>query len=346
MLKMILFSISISSSVFAGQCLKGSFMNKNYEYELLNAKESLVKEFREMTGMSKTVAQLGCVNCTQKTVNPLTQKINYDVPKECVIGALKRQISQKTATCSNGKVIMRGNLSSSNSPCVDDNVASYITYVSNKVLNCYNSIEHKGGRKLQINPKTFFSKINNESGFNFSPVYKGGVGVGQMTGIAVREMNVLNSGHAGNGRYILDSLMLSSSPQCSGLQEIIKDDKVSKLNNPRNPLCEWVSINRGLPRSLIYSIGFFSFIKQSLKKELDKRAPHFKYDDEFLDMLTLVGYGPKGPARAKSLIRSMSLRSNNLASLKNRLNAEVYLKATSKKLKEAQGKAGGTCSLG
>lgn len=346
MLKLFLISFSIGSSVFAGQCLKGSFMNKNYEYELLNAKESLVKEFRDLTGMTKTTGQLGCVNCSQKQESPLNQKIAYEVPKECIVGALKRQIFQKTATCSNGKVIMRGNLTSKNSPCVDDNVASYITYISNKVLNCFNSLTLKGGRKLQIDPKTFFSKINNESGFNFSPVYKGGVGVGQLTGIAVREMNVLNSGHAGNGRYILDSLMLSSSSQCSGLQEIIKNDKVSKLNNPRNPLCEWVSINRGLPRSLVYSIGYFSFVKQSLGKELRKRAPRFKYDEEFLDMLTLVGYGPKGPARAKALIRSLALNSNNLKNLKKSLKAEAYLKDTSKKLKEAQSKAGGSCSLG
>lgn len=345
MYKILLTSILLSSSVFAGQCLKGSFMNKNFEYELLNAKESLVKEFRELTGMSKTTAQLGCINCSQKTTNLLNSKINYEIPKECVVGALKRQVSQKTVLCSGGNIIQRSNLSSKNAPCVDDNVASYVTHVSNKVLNCFNSIELKGGRKLQIDPKTFFSKINNESGFNFSPVYSGGVGVGQMTGIAVREMSFLNSGHAGNGRYIIDAMMNTSASECSGLQEIIKNDKLTKLNNPRNPLCEWVSINRGLPRSLIYSIGFFSFIKQSLKKELEKRAPRFKYDEEFLDMLTLVGYGPKGPARAKSLIRSLALNSNNLNGLKNILKNEAYLKATHKKFKEAKDKAGGTCSL-
>ena len=140
-------------------------------------------------------------------------------------------------------------------------------------------------------------------------------------------------------------MMNTSAPECSGLQEIIKNDNAAKLNNPRNPLCEWVSINRGLPRSLIYSIGFFSFIKQSLKKELEKRAPRFKYDEEFLDMLTLVGYGPKGPARAKSLIRSLALNSNNLKGLKSILKNEAYLKATHKKFKEAKDKAGGTCSL-
>lgn len=329
----------------AGQCLKGSFMNKNFEYELLNAKETLVKDFREQMGIKVTTAQMGCINCSERSYKGLSQISPPNIPRECIVGALKRQVSQKSVLCKDGNVVMRPNLNSKNGPCVNDNVVDYITHVSNKVFNCFNSVELKNGSKLIINAKTFFSKINNESGFNFSPVYSGGVGVGQMTSIAVREMNVLDSGKAGNGRYILDSFLNSKNSECSGLQEIIKNDKNSKLNNPRKPVCEWVSLNRGLPRSMIYSLGFFSFIRESMKKELQRRAPRFKYDEEFLDYLTLVGYGPKGPARAKSLIRSLSLSSGNLANLKQILKNETYLKATHRTLKEAKNKAGKSCTL-
>lgn len=346
MLKKILFPLFFMSlDALAGTCLKGSFMNKNFEYELLNAKETLVKDFRDQMGIKATTAQMGCINCSERKYKSLSQIIAPSVPKECIIGSLKRQVSQKSVLCKDGNVIMRTNLNSKNGPCVNDNVVDYITHVSNKVLGCFNSLELKNGNKLSINPKTFFSKINNESGFNFSPVYSGGVGVGQMTSIAVREMNVLDSGKAGNGRYILDSLLNSKNSECSSLQEIIKNDKTSMLNNPRKPVCEWVSLNRGFPRSMIYSLGFFSFIRESMKKELQRRAPRFKYDEEFLDYLTLVGYGPKGPARAKSLIRSLSLSTGNLVALKQTLKNETYLKATFRTLKEVNSKAGNKCSL-
>ncbi len=323
-------------------------MNKNFEYELRSAKESIAKEYRESANIVNTAATGFCIYCSTSSILNPNLKINQQISQSCIEGALKRQIKQKATYCRDGKPIQfNGNLNSSSASCVNTEVSGYITHVTNKVLNCFNTLELKGGRAIHLNPKTFFKKINNESGFNFSPSYGGGVGVGQLTGIAVKEMNVLSSGKSGNGRYILDSILNSSKPECSSLKEIIRGDKSNRLflNRSDKTICEWVSINRGLPRSLIYSLGFFTFLRESLKKEIKRYASNLKVDEDLLDSLTLVSYGPRGLSRAKDLIRNNLRGSKNQGALRRIVNNEVYIRRTNKTLKEVKLKTGDSCNL-
>lgn len=343
-----LFILFYSCHLFGNQCLKGSPMNKNYEYELRSAKESIVKEYLEATGIANTAAVGFCIYCSTGSMLAPNLKINQLISQSCIEGALKRQIKQKATYCKDGKPIQfKGNLNSSSASCVNSEVSGYITHVTNKVLNCFNNLELKGGGSLHLSPKTFFKKVNNESGFNFSPSYSGGVGAGQLTGIAVKEMNILSSGRSGNGRYILDSILNSSKPECSSLKEIIRSDKSNKLflNRGDKSICEWVSINRGLPRSLVYSLGFFTFLRESLKKEIKRYASNLKVDEDLLDSLTLVAYGPKGLSRAKELIRNNLRGSNNQGTMKRIVNNEAYLRRTNKTLKEVKLKTGDSCNL-
>lgn len=333
------------SSVFAQQCIKGNPINRAFQNDLLRSNEALVKEFREAVGITTTTGQVGCFTCSQssaKNVSTNNLKIHSQISQNCVEGALQRKIKQKSVVCSGNLPFSASGSNSVAGPCVNKDIAGYITHVSNKVLACFNNLEIKPGRIVPIEPKTFFSKINNESGFNFSPSYVGGVGIGQLTSPAVKEMNVLDSGKSGNGRFILDALLRSQKPECSGLKEIIKDDKVKRFTNPRRPVCEWVSLNRGLPRNLIYSVGYFTYIKNSLIQEMEKR--NIKIDDATLDKMALVSYY-RGPAKGKTYLRDWKRSPMAANQVRSELDNEIYIKAINKKINEVKGKTGGTCEL-
>lgn len=332
-----------SWNLLAQKCIKGSIANRSFQNELMSAKEGLAKEFRDLNGLTNTVAQVGCIACQLNKTSAVDQKITSNVvTKECVEGALKRQVSQIAVICKNGNPVQTTNLTAGGFPCVTSDVSGYITHVSNKVLSCFNNLELKSG-KMQIDQKTFFGKINNESGFNFSPSYTGGVGAGQLTSSAVTEMNVFpKSGKSANGRYILDALLNSKSSDCGNLKEFISEDKKNKISSPRKPICDWISMSRGLPKNLIYSVGYFAFLKDSLLKEMKSRK--INIDDESLDKMALISYY-RGPKKGKAYLREWKRNPSALAQVKQRLNNEVYIKAIRKKLNEVKDKSGGSCSL-
>jgi hypothetical protein len=344
------------------QCLDGSPKNQTFINALRTSTAPLVMSFRQQSGFNISEGRVGCrdgVSCSGFTTQQMKLGSNFTgIPKECITASLKRKVVQNSIECirePNGNWGMkRHSKRSKTAPCIDDTTVDYIHHTTNKVISCFQGLPMKNGVVESVDPKLLYSKINNESGFNFSFSYDGGVGAGQVTGHAVQEMNVLNPSRTngrvvkGGGRFILDSILNSSKSDCVDLKSVIKNDLKFGYHSPRKPNCEWVSMETGLARNLIYSMGYFAFLKhQIIGKELRRIAPNAYKDAELLNLLTMVGYGPKGTNRALTLIRTLNMGSagSSLASIKAQLKKQTYLNSTATKLKEAKAKAGGTCHL-
>lgn len=357
-LPILIFSLSLVAE--GNQCLQGSPNNQRFKRILETSDSYLVKEFRASTGFKPTQGGLGCSggNCSTVAKPLALPGAVGEIPKECIQASLKRKVAQTSIEC---KQTPQGNWTyiqhsgrSKSTPCFDESAVDYTHYVTNKVISCFQGLPMQNGVTETIDPTVLYSKLNNESGFNFTYSYKGGVGAGQLTGWAVQEMNVLDPSRTkgrtvkGGGRFILDNILASSNPQCAGLKPVIENDLKFKYHSPRKINCEWTSMETGLARNLIYSIGYFSFLKhQIIGKELKKRAPNAYKDPELLNLLTLVGYGPLGANRALTLIRTLGMGSSSayLAGVKSRLKTEVYLKNTASKMNEVKRIAGNSCRL-
>lgn len=363
--KLIFIFLSWLSFAQSNQCIDGSPKNVIFGKTLQTSNTPLVKEFRNLTAFTTTEGRLGCSgeSCASgieqnNSNSPNLKSHIIEIPKECIKASLTRKIAQKSIECrrkpDGNWNFVRHSARSKLTPCINDTTVDYIHHVTNKVIACFQGLPLKNGVQETIDPKLLYSKINNESGFNFTYSYKGGVGAGQLTGHAVQEMNVLNPKRTkgrvvkGNGRFILDSILNSTQPECQGLKPIIQNDLKFKYHSPRLPaICEWVSMETGLARNLIYSMGYFTFLKhQVIGKELRKRASAASKDPEILNLLTMMGYGPGGMNRALTKIRTLNMGSaTSLDSIKRILKKEVYLSATAAKLKEVKKIAGGSCRL-
>ena len=351
--------LNLSLLAVGNQCLDGSPKNRKFKRILESSNYSLVKEFRTKSAFRFQEAGIGCKDCTTTAQRLGLPEQLTEIPKDCIQASLKRKVAQSSIECTRtpegnwNKPTMHSPRSKS-TPCFDDSSVDYIHFVTNKVISCFQGLSMKNGMKEAIDPKVLYSKLNNESSFNFTYSYGGGVGAGQLTGWAVQEMNVLNPRRTkgkvvkGNGRFILDEILNSSNPECAGLKPIIENDLKFKYHSPRKISCEWVSLENGLARNLIYSIGYFSFLKhQVIGKELKKRAPLAYKDPELLNLLTLVGYGPGGPNRALTLIRTLRIGAPPYSNehYKKQLRNEKYLKNTYAKMAEVKKIAGGSCRL-
>lgn len=359
-LQAVVLFLYLSGSLVAegSQCLSGSPKNRLFKRALETSSAPMVVDFRNSLGLSTTnEGRIACVNSscgTRSNSSPVKLPSPSEIPKECIKASLKRKIRQTSIECRrqpNGDWnFVRHHAKSSRTPCIDDSSVDYIHHVTNKVISCFNGLPMKGGAVESIDPKLLFSKINNESGFNFTFSYVGGVGSGQLTDDAVQEMNILNPSRTGgkkvkgHGRFILDNILASNRQECQVLKPTIANDLKFKYHSPRRPNCEWVSMETGLVRNMIYSIGYFSFLKhQIIGKEVKRRNPLAYQDKELMDLLTLTSY--QKPSRGLALARSAGTTTQSINRLKEQIKKGHYLHATAQKLKEVKRFSGDSCQL-
>ena len=342
------FLITLVSYAEGPVCLKGKFSNQSFHNELLNSSDKLIDEFRYTYGLKPTTGQLGCAQCSVLKTEKYDLKIQTPpIPKECIQGALLRKVGGANSYCRDNKLagVFNGDRSG---PCVTQEVVNYTSFLSAKVLNCFNSLK-VGGKSIPLSASTFFSKINAESGFNFTSNHVGGVGIGQMTTIAIKEVN------QGSARKFLRAITKSTDSSCQAFGNIIKEDETVKINrapssrikgsDPQNHICEWTSLNRGVPRSMVYSLGYFAYIKSLNASYLKKKWPKLTIDDEFLDQVSLLAYSKAGPFGMRSDLKQIISNSRSLKEMKAAINRKSYLVANKKRLQSAKQLSGGKCQI-
>lgn len=362
------------------QCLKGNPNIDVFTKTIQHSQSPLIKQYRTEMAQN-TQGRVVCLNGScNSSVDLRNSFINLDSIKvtrqekisfQCAKSSLQRQVFQNSYSCEEKVSPMgqsyweRRNFKSgtNKAPCVDNNVLGYVQFVSNLTLECINSLRMSNGETADLDTGLTFSKINNESAFNFYTSYEGGVGLGQLTKYSVQEMNILaltdkngkylrdkkgnlirkkdkfGNDVKGAGRKYLDQIINSNLSACKSLSSVIQHDLEDGYMEPRNPSCEWLSLETGIARNLIYSMGYFAYLKTSvIYPELKIRAPGLQNNNEILNYLTLVSYGPNGMSRAKALIRTLNMNRNksNPRRITSMLKTNKYIAATLNKAKEVE----------
>lgn len=268
---------------------------------------------------------------------PLSHKSNM-IKKECIVAAMKRNPGNKGYICDYegragtdaGKQIVPryyGKASGETAQCVDKNMTDYIHYAVNSAIQCLSGVG-------KVDSKTVFRKINNESAFNISVASDGGVGMAQLTSIAVAEMLDKD---LGKGRYVLEHISKSSDSACSGFKDVAIQDLKKSPSTSVDNRCAWLSPGDGLARNLMYSIGYYLTMRDKyLVPLLKRKAPNLVQDEALMNDLTSIAYGAEGINHARGLLRKFRVSNKtNSVELRKKIRANsVYLKAIKSKMKE------------
>lgn len=294
-----------------------------------------------------------CVSCTaakpfsgvQKLIDGISSLTKEAAPKvikkECIEASLQREVVNTGYICYDQKATPFQS-SGSNTPCLNQQSVDYLHFALNKAVSCLSRTNDP------IDPRFILKKINNETAFNFFLAYSQGVGIGQLTSYPVRELaGWYQKGkfNPGNARYILEDLAKNEDPECNPFKQIAEKDLV---NNPLKPqgkrtatmnrgaYCNFVSPGAGLTRSLVYSLGYYVYLRdQIVKPAVAQRSPGLVREKELINNLTLIAYGPGGTVEMKALIAQHRLGKNSAAAVNAKLKtSSTYLKATEAKMRE------------
>lgn len=325
------------------QCLNkmGDENNQEVIKSLNEAKDPLTLAFNNLasatSGICTTCARTGDQENLAKAINQIQNVIEpKKIKKECIAASMQREVAQDSTTCRGSKPT-HVSKESDRVPCVDDKVLSFIHYAVNEGIRCMSQ-----GRD-PIDPRYILQKLNNETGFSFFFAYSGGVGIGQLTSDPVKELTGWKRNGKeieGNASYILEELMQNNSPACAPFKEIIKNEMEKPPGSPGSPrnYCTWVKPGDGIGRNLVYSLGYFIYVRDKVMKPLLKeKAPNLANNQEVLNALTLAGYGPDGPFGAKANLGSRRVMNPNTkaADVLKRIQKEnSYVKQTGEKMIE------------
>lgn len=225
-----------------------------------------------------------------------TQARVKQIKVECIEASLQREVGNVGYACS-GNTSKRFDNAGASSPCLNRETVDYLHFALNQALQCMSD-----GRS-PIDPRFILKKINNETAFNFYVAYNGGVGIGQLTSIPVKEIaGWKEDGEMieGNGSHILEELRKSQNPSCAPFKEIVKNDLLQPPPRPGAPknYCTWVNPGTGIARSLVYSLGYYVHVRDNIiKPALKSRAPKLAQNTDVVNYMTLVAYGPEAPRK-------------------------------------------------
>lgn len=201
---------------------------------------------------------------------------DYPTPKEGKSGfSATTQSVQRSYGTAAGKTLQ----------CVTKDMVNYLSYAVNSAIQCLSPED-------PIDSRVIFKKLNNETAFNPSIAWNGGVGIGQITSIAADE---ISNKKRGKGNYLLEEVANSQKPECEGFKSVALKDLKARPPIHKQNRCAWVSPGDGLARNLIYSIGYYLVMRdQYIKPALQNRSGELLNNRELISDLTAISYGAEG----------------------------------------------------
>lgn len=268
------------------------------------------------TEASKIVAAI-----TNASTNPLPQENSLLFKTECLSAMVPFQSSVAQYSCDK-----EGRPNKVNNLCVDSSVLNYQNQTMSNLVRCLMASQTPGA--ANILPTTLLNIYSIETGFKPQYSSTNGVGLGQLTGIFIKD--VQTRGQKWTNKILEYSKNnTSTSNACSAAKAIIEDKKKPS----RNQICDFMSIGSGMERNMLYSLLGLTVV---LEKSIDPLISSYKNfaklsedDKEKLRQITLTeSYGHGGPSAARALIRRISrLPSEKII---DALNTEQLLVSTDK----------------
>lgn len=262
------------------------------------------------------------------------------IKRECIAASMTRAPGNDGYTCSyptakqaktgspnNSQNVITpyGTAGGNSLQCVNDRMVDYMTFAVNSAIQCMSPDD-------PIDTRVIFKKINNETAFNPSIAYTGGVGIGQTTSPAKNE---LTDKDLGRGRYVLEGIVNSKKPECNGFRKVAESD-LNRAPAVRNS-CDWVNPGNGLARSLMYTVGYYLTMRdQYIIPLLEKRSPHLIENSGLVNDFTAISYGGEGLEKARLLMQKYRAgKGTNAKDLQEKIRRDSrYLKSMKSKMKE------------
>jgi hypothetical protein len=237
----------------------------------------------------------------------------------CILASMKRNGSEPGYYCASprGPKEVLGPPGGNRAACISRELLNYTTWVFNQSLACMNNPSRP------LDPSLLFQKFNNESGFNYFVGFSGGMGIGGMTSIAVKELN-LNS-------KVFTQIFNPFKRECLPFAKAMKNKPNNVLNR-----CEWLDMEDGFARSLIYSIGLFLHIRDTQLASLKDDFERANLEDyRALNLAALAIYGPEGLGAKRHISAVLKSKPKSFNEFKQKLSSRVpYLNNIQSKSRE------------
>lgn len=217
--------------------------------------------------------------------------VKKQISMKCILGALRRSSGTTAYACANDRAPASGKQNvvtvGPKGPCITQDLAEYMQFALQQAMECFSEAAEP------IDPRVIFKKINNESAFHFYQAYDGGVGLGQLTNIAVKQLTKNDTS------LMTDDVLASPKPACAPFKQIVQEDLAAgRARMPKPHYCYWTAPNRGLARNIIFSIGLYIYNRDLLAEIY----PHLK--GAALDYAALAAFGPGGLLEAQRIGKS------------------------------------------
>ena len=327
--------VCFSLSTYANQqsCLSGEASKAQLVDQLTKAqsKSDLTKAITEKYQLSdpqKTEADAleNCPNCmnaiktTQASINlnqikDLSQKNKTPQPlfkDECLAAVSQIKTSTQQMICPSGEKTKQA-------LCVTNDMYRYQAAVLNEFYQCV-----KAETNFPVTPEVLFEMYALESGFKPNYSYVGGVGVGQLTSIFIKDIHQKHRGHK-----FLKQIEASKNENCKIAQPLVTKDlkKEPSLKNR----CDFIQYGEGFERNTLYTLVGLANIwekdiapKMKAFNEINKGNPALPRAQQ---LALMNAYGSGGQVAAKATIRRLK-----------GLSPTEFISAIQKPMKTAEGK--------
>ena len=297
----------------AGQCLSGTSGNNHLINQLANAKNkspisSALTHKYNLEHAPIEPPLTGCISCQQGPGNgplSLQNKSTADLLRHIAPDA--RLLLRTDCLSASGKVdapttelkCPEGKLSAKHNFCFDSNLMRYQNAVITDFYKCVKKLTN-----LPLTPSGLFEMYSLESGFKPHYAYGGGVGIGQLTGIFIDDINQKHRGFS-----ILKKVADTSDPDCTIAQKIASKDvkQPVRLNNNR---CKFVEYGEGMERNVLYTlVGMSNAWNKDIEPVMESYNNKHKGNPALAraqELALLNGYGPGGRAAARAAVRRLT----------------------------------------
>lgn len=223
-----------------------------------------------------------------------------NIKLSCIEEALTYRNSSSKMLCATGG---GAKLAGSESPCYTKEMARYIQKVINEAANCFDEMYDAESDSPYfigpINREILFKKILRESKFHPTTAYSGGVGIGQLTGPAIKAMTSESEGGP-LITSIIDQGKNNPNGSCALFTEPLELKNLSR--EAKKDPCVLASFGSGFARNIMLSIGYHSFIRSKNKDMLinqlaianvNKIPNDYQDTIKLLDYYAMAKYGPE-----------------------------------------------------
>ena len=318
MKKIFFYIIFVFANQFASaqeQCLSGSESNKQLLENLKEAQANspIAMKISEKYDLLKKTEAGVCTECERAPRRPLPSLSPNKTyfKEECVQAAAQIKTSSNEVSCPSGK-------NGFHKQCFSRTFFKYQNAVISEFYKCIRRTQN-----FPITPEALFEMYSLESGFK--PYYSnpGGTGMGQLTGIFIKDLHMKH-----RGRPVIESIAQSTHEDCETAKIIAEKDlkKEPSLNNK----CSFIQAGEGLERNILYSLmGLANSWNKDIEPLLKNYIKKYERDPQILDVqykALINSYGPGGRAAARASIRRLS-----------KLAPKDYVKAMSRPLMTEDG---------